>query len=454
MPDYRRVEAGAFSLSPKVMCGLFMFTHFCLTLEDGFFPTVLVEVMTYFNLSYVTGGILGTGYYMGICIGTPYFGYIANVTKPVRIMLCGMLIWEISVAILFVCDEWYWVLIGKFTMGVGKAALVSISPVIIDLIADPSKRSTSIAMYFGAGPIGFALGHILGGLIVDNSWLYFPDVQRWRLAYMFQGIMGVFGVLIFACIKGPKNILALRPYEELEETQQLCIKLKKILSNWTWLFCTAAFAVQNFIISGSGYYLIQYMMDIYNKGATTSGIILGLLTLFSIIIGNIVGGTILDKILEKRKQTNEIEMCTTAIFVSLVCFIWMSPGVFMVFTSELWVFCIVLFFAMIFLWMGSGPLNSAILWSVELQERAFSRSLSNIAQFLFGYAPSPIILAALMESEGWIWTMFFTFCLPVLLIIFLVIAYLMNKRAIAKYRKDCNTKYETTGNSGACAVVV
>jgi len=452
MRNDRSIEVEAFSLSSKVMCGLFMFVHFGLTLEDGFFPTVLEEVRDYFDISYVTGGILGTSYYMGICIGTPYFGYIANVTRPIRIILVGMLIWLISVGLLAICDQWYWVLIFKFTMGVGKAANVSISPVIIDLIADPRIRSTSIAMYFGAGPIGFALGHVLGGLIVDNSWLDFPDEQRWRIAYIFQGIVGVFGVVTFTFIKGPKNILALRPYEDLEEPLELSSKLKKIMSNWTWLFCTSAFAVQNFIISGSGYYLIQYLMDVYDQGATTSGIILGLLTLFSIIIGNILGGTLLDRVLQKQKNTtNEIEMCATAIIVSLVSFTLMSSGVFMVFLPDLWPFCIVLFIAMIFLWMGSGPLNSAILWSVELQERAFSRSLSNIAQFLFGYAPSPIILAALMESEGWIWTMFFTFCLPVLLVIFLILGYLMNKKAIAKFR--ASPEHATTGNSPWTAAV-
>jgi len=80
MRNDRSIEVEAFSLSSKVMCGLFMFVHFGLTLEDGFFPTVLEEVRDYFDISYVTGGILGTSYYMGICIGTPYFGYIANVT--------------------------------------------------------------------------------------------------------------------------------------------------------------------------------------------------------------------------------------------------------------------------------------------------------------------------------------------------------------------------------------
>jgi len=84
---------------------LFMFVHFCLTLEDGFFPTVLEEVRDYFDISYVKGGILGTGYYMGICIGTPYFGYIANVTRPIRIMLVGMLIWLISDGALVICDQ-------------------------------------------------------------------------------------------------------------------------------------------------------------------------------------------------------------------------------------------------------------------------------------------------------------------------------------------------------------
>jgi MFS family permease len=430
-----------------VMCWIFMFLHLAFCLQDGFFPTVLAEVRDYFDISYIIGGVLGTGYYVGNALASPFFGWIANFCPPARVLWVGSMVWLASTLLLTISMNWYEVLIFRFTMGIGKASLVSLGPVIIDLIAAPKRRSCYVALYFGAGPIGFSLGHVFGGLIIDSTWEYIPDDERWRIIYMVQGVIGLLSVVLFLSIRGPKNILALRPYDDLDDKSKLREKLKMILSNKTWILCTSAFAFQNFIVGGCGYYLIQYVMDVYDQSATTSGIILGIITLVTVITGNILGGSTLDWVLQRKDNTeNELEMCTSSIAVTILYMVLtIPPALSLVFIEQLALFCFILTVTMLLMWMGSGPLNTSILWSVELRERTFSRSLSNIILCLFAYAPAPVVLGALKESVGWKWTMFCTFALPILLVSILVVAYFVHRKAMSNLNSETTVNYETTG---------
>jgi len=167
--------ANTFAFRGKTVVYLFLLLNLLMSTEYGFFPAALRQIREYLGISYTKGGILGSINFLGYCISSPVFGYMANKLPPVKMTLFGILLYVGSLLGISMSEN-YWLILGfRLIQSFGQSAVGSVAPVIVDLVAEPQKRAMWNAVFMCNAYLGFPIGQIIGGIILDYTWLSYPQ---------------------------------------------------------------------------------------------------------------------------------------------------------------------------------------------------------------------------------------------------------------------------------------
>merc|ERR1719317_983357 len=235
-------------------------------------------------------------------------------------------------------------------------------------------------------------------------------------------------------IKGPKNMLHLDPKETTVDTDTMGTKMKILSKNSTYLFAVAAYSAQTFTVGGASYYTIEYFQDQFGLTAASAGAIFGGVTVSVGFLGTALGGVVLDRVKQKKNTTGDdlMPLSLSAINISLLFMLLaLGPALLFPFINELTLVIILVSWCLLFIFMSLGPVNNAILWSVNLKDRTFAMALTVFSIHALGDAAAPVILGALEDRIGWSWALFIGMCPCILCTIFLFLARIAAKRAIA-----------------------
>ena len=145
----------------------------------------------------------------------------------------------------------YWILfLTRCFVGVGEGAYVPVSSAMIADIYPPRQRSTVIALYNMAIPVGSAIGFLIGGQVSD----YFDD---WRHAFWFT-FLGLFlGVLCFLKkeFPRPKVITANTVAHSYFDV------LRLLTRNKSFVMCCAGMTAITFVIGGVAAWVPAYVFQ-------------------------------------------------------------------------------------------------------------------------------------------------------------------------------------------------
>jgi len=425
-----------FSWSPGYMLLFLTLLEFLIYYDRGGLAAGLKQILSTYDISQTLGGILGGAYLFGYCTTAPFFAYVANFAPPLKMSAWGMFAWVLAVFLGGLSKDYYVLLICRVITGVGESSFLSVASTLIDAMAPSSKRSLWLSLFYSAIPIGYAMGELVGGMMVDATWMFFPSEESWRMFFVVEAGLGLVMVIIFCLIKGPKNMLHLDTKKAVEDTDTMWMKLKILMNNPTYLLCVAAYSAQTFTVGGASYYTIEYFQDVFGLTATSAGAIFGGVTVSVGFLGTALGGAVLDRVKQKSekncKDNNLIPMSLAAINITLLFMLLaLGPALLFSFLHELILVVVLVSWCLLFIFMSLGPVNNAILWSVDLKDRTFAMSLSVFSIHALGDAAAPVILGALEDRIGWSWALFIGMCPCILCTIFLFLARIAAKRAIA-----------------------
>jgi len=411
------VSAGSnpFSWPPAVMLFFFTLLEFLIYYDRGGLAAGLKQIRATYDINQTLGGVLGGAYLFGYCTTAPFFAYLANFTPPLKMSAWGMFAWVLAVFLGGVSNTYYVLLICRIITGVGESSFLSIASTMIDVMAPSSKRALWLSLFYSAIPIGYALGEVAGGFIVDANWWFFPSDESWRMIFVVEAALGLIMVIIFCSIKGPKNMLHLDTKKKVEDTDTMMMKLKILMNNPTYVLCVAAYSAQTFTVGGASYYTIEYMQDVFDMTATSAGIIFGSITVSVGFLGTALGGAVLDRVKQKNEKEcvgdDLMPMTLAAINISLLFMLLsLGPALLFPFLNELVLVVILVSWCLLFIFMSLGPVNNAILWAVDLKDRTFAMAITVFSIHALGDAAAPVVLGALQDSIGWSWTMFIGMC--------------------------------------------
>jgi MFS family permease len=322
-------------------------------------------------------GLLGSAFMIVYMLAAPLIGWLADRTpRQIWISLSAFL-WSIATAFTGLVRNYAQLLAARSVLGIGESGFTTVSPSFIAERFPPRVRAKILAFYGVALPLGSALGYLLGAPL--------GQMLGWRNVFWIAGIPGIIlALIVFFKIK---DIRAVPPKKN---RPHICQYLK-LLKNKPFLFVCLAQAMGTFTLGGLAAWMPTYFHRYFGLSVAQSGVAFGALTIIAGAAGTVLGGVIADKLLAK---TNKAYFITAAFSFAAA----LPLGLIAVSSSKIIPAILLFGFAIMFVFLQSGPLQAAIISTTNIKIRSMAFALNIFIIHALGDALSPTVIGALSDS--------------------------------------------------------
>ncbi|XP_067135266.1 protein spinster homolog 1 isoform X2 [Centruroides vittatus] len=352
---------------------------------------VLLKVKIFYNLNDSDAGLLQTSFVISYMIMAPLFGYLGDRYNRKIIIICGILFWSVTtLAGSFVPAEHFKLfLFLRALVGTGEASYSTIAPTIIADLFSHSTRSTMLAIFYFAIPIGSGLGYVVGSEIAKIF-------QDWVWALRVTPGLGVISVIL--------SIFIL--YEPIRgEVEGGChVKnvnfmhdLLGLVKNRTLMWSTAGFTCVTFATGALAWWAPIYMtyassIEGENKTEEMVSLIFGVITCIAGIVG-VTLGSLSAQWYRRRNPRADPLVCAFGLLSS-------APLVFLgivmahKYTMLSW---FLIFCGETLLCMNWPIVADMLLYVVIPTRRSVAEAFQILVSHAFGDACSPYIVGAISD---------------------------------------------------------
>lgn len=356
---------------------------------------VLPKMQEDLGLSNFQGGLLATVFLLGYFVTAPLFGTLGDRFARKGLIAAGVAVWSIATMASGVAAGVWGLLFARAIVGVGEASYATLAPTIIDDVTpNADRKGRALAVFYIATPIGAALGYLVGGF-VERRW-------GWRSAFFVAGGPGMLLALLCLLIAEPKRKLATNKaaiVRDIGALARMDLYRKAVLGYAAYTAAIGAFS----------HWAPWFLYRRYGLPLHTASFRFGLITVVAGALGTIIGGRWADRASrststshgdrgertveaeERTRVRGLLKVCATGSLVgaplAVACFWAPTPNVFFVFV----------FFAILFLFLNTSPINAVVLQSVPTELRASAMALSIFSIHVFGDLWSPPLVGLLAD---------------------------------------------------------
>ena len=367
-------------------------------------------------------GALTTAFFLTYMICAPLSGWLGDWFRRKPLIITGAILWSLAtLGTAFVHS--YWSLYTRRALvGVGEATFGIYAPAVLADFYPERDRNRILSIFYLAIPVGAALGYLAGGEL-GSLW-------GWRGPFLLCAIPG----LIVAALYGvwgrepergakdryravpPPRIDSWAALERIVKRRLRLVKMDKFLTafgvaaiaftfgsirfarprlrifkNPAFLTSTFGLAAITFALGGISAWVPTFLHRVNGLSVANASLVVGAITVIDGIGGTIVGGWI-----AHRWQRTDHRALYLISFWSVVCTI---PFGVLVFFGPHVTTIPALFFAEFFIFLNTGPLNAAIVNSVQGAVRATAISINLFCIHAFGDTFSPQIIGAISDHS-------------------------------------------------------
>lgn len=188
---------------------------------------VLSDIEKYFEIDTTLSGLLQTSFITSYMVFAPLFGFLGDRYSRKWIIVFGVSFWSATTLISSFVQQHHTGLFFLFRalVGIGEASYSTVAPTIIADLFDGKKRSTLIAVFYFAIPVGSGLGYIVGTTMANMF-------GSWQWALRFTPVFGFISAAAFVFITEPKRgAIEGVNYETRTTTENEAFSLKKTLKS-------------------------------------------------------------------------------------------------------------------------------------------------------------------------------------------------------------------------------
>jgi MFS family permease len=382
---------------PGVILGLLTGLNFLNYLDRMLIAAVLPRIREPveqggLGLSYAEGGLLALVFLLGYFVTAPAFGALADKGQRKGLIALGVLTWSAATAASGLADTFTLMLVARAVVGVGEASYATLAPTIIDDITPAERKGKALAIFYAAMPIGAAAGFMLGGFI-QAEW-------GWRTAFFVGGAPGAVVAIVCLFIQEPTR--KLRP----KETAGVATAVRTLIGIPLYRRIVIGYCAHTAAVGAFSHWGPTYLSERYALKLETATFWFGVITVAAGFIGTVIGGRWLDRINARepcdpsapydaranRAAVNHMLRISAvgvaiATPMALACFL----------TPIAWTFFVFAFVVEIGVFLGTSPINAALLRGVPSDLRASSMAIAIFAIHLFGDLWSPYLVGALAD---------------------------------------------------------
>ena len=283
-------------------------------------------------------GLLGDAFFVTYMVSAPILGLLADRFSRWIIVGSAVILWSLATGGSGLAATFAILFATRVCVGIGEGGYGPAAPTILSDLFPIETRGRIMAIFCAAIPVGSALGYVVGGLIGAHL--------GWRWAFYLVAPPGLLlGLLCFwqrdprvaaNRLKLPRR--SIRDYLNLFRTRSFLINC-------------VAMTLMTFVTGGLGFWVPAYLRY-RNQSAAVGMTIFGLITVVAGLVSTLLGGVIADK-LRSRLPASYFWVSGVGMLIACPFFI---VALYIPFPAA-W---IAMFVAIFFLFLNTGPSNTAL----------------------------------------------------------------------------------------------
>jgi MFS family permease len=363
-------------------------------------PGVQEQVKREFNVSDAQIGSITFWFFLTYMCAAPLTGWLGDrfARKPL-IIVCALLISAVNVltGTVHAFDS---LLLRHAVLGIGEASLGIYAPALLADFYPEEDRNRVLTIFYTAIPVGAALGYLIAEL-VGARW-------GWRVPFYVSAVPGfVIALLVFFLLREPRRGASdtgvNRRLDEAIDAEIVGIRnpiLRLVESietvgrtlgrNPPYLYATLGMAAITFSLGGISAWMPSFLQR-SGFSPNTVGLTLGGITAATGLGGTAIGGWLAQIWLRTNHRALYLISAWSALLTvpfGVLCFF--GPRVTMLPALGIAMFCI---------FLGTGPLNAAIVNAVPAAVRATAIAMELFLIHALGDTPSPRLIGMVSDRS-------------------------------------------------------
>jgi MFS transporter, Spinster family, sphingosine-1-phosphate transporter len=265
-------------------------------------------------------------------------------------------------------------------VGIGEATFGIFAPTVLADFYPERERNRVLSIFYIAIPVGAALGYLAGGQM-GSHW-------GWRTPFFVCALPGFAVAALYGWLgREPERGATDRARPTLDRTT-----FSGLFRNPAFLTATFGLATLTFAMGGISWWMPEFLRRVAGMSMGKASLTVGAATVIDGIVGTLTGGWIAQVWLRTNHRALYL-VSAWSVALTLPC------GVLLFFGPHAWAVP-ALFAAEFFLFLNTGPLNTAIVNSVNGPVRATAISVNLFCIHAFGDTFSPQIIGAISDRTN------------------------------------------------------
>jgi MFS transporter, Spinster family, sphingosine-1-phosphate transporter len=387
-------------------------------------PGVQELVKKEFHVTDSAIGSITFWFFLTYMLSAPLTGWLGDhLPRKPLIVICALLISGVNV-LTGTVHVFNSLLFRHAILGIGEASLGIYAPALLADFYPEDQRNRILTIFYTAIPVGAAIGYLVGEIVGAN--------YGWRMPFYVSAVPGLLiGLILLFVLKEPARGATDAPQNRVAHPSQphregwvdaatesnlphkISASIRMAISlavNPRYMYATLGMAMVTFSLGGISAWMPSFL-ERSGFAPASVGITLGAITAVGGLGGTAFGGWIAQRWLRTNHRALYLVSGWSAALTvppAMLCFF--GPRATMLPALSV---------AMFLIFLGTGPLNAAIVNSVPAAIRATAIAIELLLIHALGDTPSPKIIGIISDHSN------LNFGLGVTLVTMLVAAVLL-----------------------------
>jgi len=285
-------------------------------------------------------GLLGDAFFVTYMLSAPVLGLLADRFSRWIIVGSAVILWSLASGASGLAATFAILFATRICVGIGEGGYGPAAPTILADLFPIETRGRKMAIFYAAIPVGSALGYVIGGLVGAHF--------GWRWAFYLVTPPGLLLGLLCFWQRDPR--VAAHHLEQKSPRRSIRDYLRLFRTRSYLINCVAQ-TLMTFVTGGLGFWAAAYLRY-RNQSPDVGMTIFGLITVVAGLVSTLLGGVIADKL---RSRFAGSYFWVSGIGMLIACPFFIAT-LYIPFPAA-W---ITMFLAIFFLFVNTGPSNTAL----------------------------------------------------------------------------------------------
>jgi MFS family permease len=285
-------------------------------------------------------GLLGDAFFVTYMISAPILGLLADRISRWIIVGSAVILWSLASGGSGLAATFSILFATRIFVGIGEGGYGPAAPTILADLFPIEIRGRVMAVFYTAIPVGSALGYVIGGVIGAHF--------GWRWAFYLVTLPGLLLGLLCFWQRDPR---VTGHHLARESARRGIGDYLRLFRTRSYLINCVAQTLMTFVTGGLGFWVAAYLRY-RNQSPDVGMTIFGLITVVAGLVSTLLGGIIADRL---RPRFAGSYFWVSGIGMLIACPFFIAT-LYIPFPGA-W---ITMFLAIFFLFLNTGPSNTAL----------------------------------------------------------------------------------------------